>query len=305
MQQELLSRFKKWFWFFGVFILLILSTPFRIEAINVSFDINPPEPFVEDNVAITITATGFGTGPSQYFCIDTGNNFWNGPFIVDCDYNAATNKYDCPPQTYGAKYSNPGEYTVRWGLPQFGGMGCGNPNVIKSTTIKVKPKEIPPVSLCGNNIIDPGEDCDGADLAGKSCQDFDDPSGKKYDGGTLSCYPSGNRNECKFDLSACTSSVSPPPTPPPLPTGYDDPMTWDSIIQFIIYFTNFIFNILLGLSVLMILIGAFVMVLGGGNPLKRERAKKIIIWALIGFSVALTSRGIFELLKLILGVKPQ
>ncbi len=53
------------------------------------------------------------------------------------------------------------------------------------------------VPVCGNNVIDPGEVCDGTDLAGQTCE------GLGYDGGELACRP-----DCSgFDTSRCTSSA--------------------------------------------------------------------------------------------------
>lgn len=69
---------------------------------------------------------------------------------------------------------------------------------------------------CGDGILQSaqGEQCDGADLAGKGCSSF------AYTGGTLSC-----KADCTFNVSQCTSA--PPPsdggggggwTPPPVET---------------------------------------------------------------------------------------
>lgn len=54
----------------------------------------------------------------------------------------------------------------------------------------------PPINpACGNppNQLDSGEECDGTNLAGKTCQDF------SFDSGTLSCTSS-----CTLDKSGCT-----------------------------------------------------------------------------------------------------
>jgi len=45
---------------------------------------------------------------------------------------------------------------------------------------------------CGNGVLDPGEQCDGSDLGGETCQS------QGFVGGTLSCSAS-----CAFDTSAC------------------------------------------------------------------------------------------------------
>jgi hypothetical protein len=50
--------------------------------------------------------------------------------------------------------------------------------------------------VCGDATIDPGEDCEGSDLAGMSCTDLG------YTGGELACGL-----DCLFDTSGCTSAV--------------------------------------------------------------------------------------------------
>lgn len=51
------------------------------------------------------------------------------------------------------------------------------------------------LSICGDNIKEYGEDCDGSDLDGKSCQSFG------HTQGALSCYAS-----CDFNFSNCSST---------------------------------------------------------------------------------------------------
>jgi len=50
------------------------------------------------------------------------------------------------------------------------------------------------ISVCGNNIKEEGEQCDGTDLGGTTCQSLG------FSGGTLSCSAS-----CDFNTSGCTS----------------------------------------------------------------------------------------------------
>ena len=53
------------------------------------------------------------------------------------------------------------------------------------------------ISVCGNNIKETGEQCDGVDLGGATCQ------GLGYSGGSLSCTAA-----CDFNTSSCTSGGS-------------------------------------------------------------------------------------------------
>ena len=51
--------------------------------------------------------------------------------------------------------------------------------------------------VCGDGVIDTGEQCDGADLNSQTCQT------QGFDSGTLSCD-----NSCNFDTSSCASAVA-------------------------------------------------------------------------------------------------
>ena len=54
---------------------------------------------------------------------------------------------------------------------------------------------------CGDGVIDTelGEQCDGRNVGGYTCQDVD----PNTLGGVLRCHNPGHENECKFDLSTC------------------------------------------------------------------------------------------------------
>jgi hypothetical protein len=51
--------------------------------------------------------------------------------------------------------------------------------------------------VCGNGVIDDGEQCDGGNLGGFTCVDLG------YSGGTLACDPV----TCTYDASACTTDM--------------------------------------------------------------------------------------------------
>lgn len=53
---------------------------------------------------------------------------------------------------------------------------------------------------CGNGVLDPGETCDLQDFGGKSCTDFDAPSGSKFTAGFLTC----NTVTCQIQTNSCT-----------------------------------------------------------------------------------------------------
>lgn len=54
--------------------------------------------------------------------------------------------------------------------------------------------------ICGNNIVNIGETCDGTDWGPiTSCNDFDE-----FTGGILDCTPQGDTNECQFDTTQCS-----------------------------------------------------------------------------------------------------
>lgn len=55
--------------------------------------------------------------------------------------------------------------------------------------------------VCGDEVAEPGEECDGTDLAGLSCADVD----AMYTGGTLACDPM----TCTFDVSGCLTAENP------------------------------------------------------------------------------------------------
>jgi hypothetical protein len=52
--------------------------------------------------------------------------------------------------------------------------------------------------ICGNEIIEQGEQCDGSNLGGVSCESLG------FFGGNLGCYSAGHANQCQFDTSGCT-----------------------------------------------------------------------------------------------------
>jgi len=68
---------------------------------------------------------------------------------------------------------------------------------------------------------------------------------------------------------------------------------------------NWIFVVGLIIVVIMFIIGAFMFIEpfsgGGGNPARVESARKIFFWAIIGLVIILSARGIFAVVRSIIG----
>lgn len=127
--------------------------------------------------------------PPYHFCTDTdggikyynkgttyyGNSSDNGTSTDFCrNYNSSVLvEYYCENET---------NMNIEYQCPY----GCDN-GACKNKTYPV----------CGNGIIEPGEECDGG-VGALRCVDFG------FQGGVLSCYPPGTANSCKFDTSLCT-----------------------------------------------------------------------------------------------------
>lgn len=64
------------------------------------------------------------------------------------------------------------------------------------------------ISVCGNNVVEVGEDCEGVNLNGQTC------TGLWYERGNLTCDIA-----CSFDTNSCIGMpVTPTPSPTPSPT---------------------------------------------------------------------------------------
>jgi len=68
------------------------------------------------------------------------------------------------------------------------------------------------LSVCGNGIIEGGEDCEGENLGGETCQS------QGYGPGTLACDIS-----CSFDFFDCAPPSTPTPSPTVTPTRRPSP----------------------------------------------------------------------------------
>ncbi len=102
-----------------------------------------------------------------------GNYDWSAIYALDADGDGATN---------GAELGDP-EGLWRPGAP--------NPDATPTDPSDAGSFPAPP-NPCGNGLLDDGEQCDGADLAGETCES------QGFDEGTLRCG-----RACTFDTGAC------------------------------------------------------------------------------------------------------
>lgn len=65
---------------------------------------------------------------------------------------------------------------------------------------------------------------------------------------------------------------------------------------------NWVFAIMVVVGVIFVVLAAFQFVTGGGDPAKVAEARQKLIWAVLGFAVAVLARAILPLVKSLLNV---
>ncbi|MCD6271029.1 hypothetical protein J7J24_01590 [bacterium] len=80
------------------------------------------------------------------------------------------------------------------------------------------------------------------------------------------------------------------------------PLRSTSFQEMVTRIGNWIFTLAIGILPIMILIGAYMLVTGGGDPKKAALGRKIILYAIIGFIIIAVARGILALLRVVLGI---
>jgi len=64
---------------------------------------------------------------------------------------------------------------------------------------------------------------------------------------------------------------------------------------------NWIFVIALLIASIMIIVGAMMLLTGGGDPTRVATAKRLFLWTAIGLALALLSKGVFAAVRSIFG----
>jgi uncharacterized repeat protein (TIGR02543 family) len=130
--------------------------------------------------------------------------------------------------------------------------------------------------------------CEGEEMGGTCCP-ADKPictAGKIT--GTSDCA------ECCRYAADCGTAAAGPVTP-------WNPLKAGSFEEFITTLINLIFWVALGIVPLLIIIAGFYFMTSGGDPERIRKAKTILIYTLIGFTIVLLARGIIEVIRRTLG----
>ena len=105
-------------------------------------------------------------------------------------------------------------------------------------------------------------------------------------------------------MAGSVASAQSVPTPPStfgrtgIPTGITTPGGFIAIIEDL---TDWLFVILLVISVVMIVMAGLQFITGGGDPAAISAARTKLIWAAVGVVIALLAKGIVPVVRSIIG----
>jgi len=80
-----------------------------------------------------------------------------------------------------------------------------------------------------------------------------------------------------------------------------NPLKYTTIEELIEGLIDFLFWAAVAIAPLMVIVAAFFFLTAGGNPDKIRTAKNIILYTVIGFTIALLAKGLISVVKGVLG----
>ncbi|HEY4476190.1 MAG: hypothetical protein UY24_C0001G0032 [Parcubacteria group bacterium GW2011_GWA1_48_11b] len=81
-----------------------------------------------------------------------------------------------------------------------------------------------------------------------------------------------------------------------------NPLTACTLTDLIDGIINFIFTIALAITPIMVIVGGFMFITGGGDPAKITQGKQLLLWTAIGLTVILLAKGLVAVLRNVLGI---
>ena len=83
---------------------------------------------------------------------------------------------------------------------------------------------------------------------------------------------------------------------------YCNPLSGDGLESITDPIIDFIFKISVVVVPVLVVYGAFMIITAAGDADKIKQARAIIFWTLIGFTIVLLSRGVSDLIEVIIGI---
>ena len=83
----------------------------------------------------------------------------------------------------------------------------------------------------------------------------------------------------------------------------ENPLKYNTFWELINHLINFAFFIAVGVAPLMIIVSGFFFISSQGEPEKVQKAKKMIMWTLIGFAIVVCAKALIVFLGQILGIR--
>ncbi len=101
-----------------------------------------------------------------------------------------------------------------------------------------------------------------------------------------------------FIFSAVSNPTESLPTKEQV-SGLSDKAGIEAVLNSIV---NWVFAVMVVVGTIFVILAAFQFVTGGGDPAKVAEARQKLIWAILGFAVAVLARAILPLVKSLLGI---
>ncbi len=116
------------------------------------------------------------------------------------------------------------------------------------------------------------------------------------------CANKAESSVCSFSTQQLAPSPGPGPGPGPgSPIDLINPLKAQTLEEAINALINFLFYLAMGISPILIIYAAFLILTAGGDAAKISRARTIILWTLIAVAIVLLAKGLPSAIKGALG----